>query len=450
MNNEIFQQAQTAYNAKDYASALQLFSSCMPNPNLTLQPGETGLLYHQIGNCLMKLGNNAEAINAYSQATVDMSYGALGAVNCNMGFAYAALRDYENAINCFKNAAQDSRYNARYKANLGMGNALLKLGKTAEAGVAFRESALDEKNPDPTKALLNLGICFMTLNRPADAVTSYESALQFPMKAATKNKLHANLGQAYVACGQMQKAVNAFEQALADKTYFLSDSASVDYQLAIGNVAQGTMEIPRQEENNYADASGFDVVGDSYDSDMYYSSEYDPGHYDDSAASAYLPESTPDATQDAFFNATDEEVENWSRSIDVQKKRRRGLGFKIFITLMILVVLALGSAVFIYTQGYGYPTQETVITQFFANPTQASESVLVSSMTDRQKQDILSYVVSDSDVQIEGVNRSMSNSTAYVTAQTDAGGSLLYEVSLVRDGIGWKISTVDLYFTSQN
>ena len=210
------------------------------------------------------------------------------------------------------------------------------------------------------------------------------------------------------------------------------------------------MEIPRQEENNYTDASGFDVVGDSYDSDMYYSSEYDPGHYDDSAASAYLPESTPDATQDAFFNATDEEVENWSRSIDVQKKRRRGLGFKIFITLMILVVLALGSAVFMYTQGYGYPTQETVITQFFANPTQASESVLVSSMTDKQKQDILSYVVSDSDVQIEGVNRSMSNSTAYVTAQTDAGGSLLYEVSLVRDGIGWKISTVDLYFTSQN
>ena len=64
-----------------------------------------------------------------------------------------------------------------------MGNALMKLGKSAEAGVAFREAALDEGNPDPTKALLNLGVCFMALDRPADAVASYESALQFDMRA---------------------------------------------------------------------------------------------------------------------------------------------------------------------------------------------------------------------------------------------------------------------------
>ena len=35
----------------------------------------------------------------------------------------------------------------------------------------------------------------------------------------------------------MQKAVNAFEQAIADKTYFLSDSASVDYQRAVARRA---------------------------------------------------------------------------------------------------------------------------------------------------------------------------------------------------------------------
>ena len=55
------------------------------------------------------------------------------------------------------------------------------------------------------------------LNRPADAVASYESALQFDMDAATRNKMYANLGQAYVALGQMQKAMSAFESALADK-----------------------------------------------------------------------------------------------------------------------------------------------------------------------------------------------------------------------------------------
>ena len=451
MNNEVFQQAQTAYKAKDYAAALQLFSTCMQDQSNPLKPGETGLLCHQMGNCLMKLGNNAEAINAYSQATGDAAYDALGAVNCNMGFAYAALRDYENAVTRFRAAANDAKYDSHYKAYLGMGNALLKLGKTAEAGVAFRESALDERNPDPTKALLNLGICFMTLNRPADAITSYESALQFPMKAATRNKLYANLGQAYVACGQMQKAVDAFEQALADKTYFLSDSASVDYQRAVGNVAQGTMEIPRQEESDYADASGFDVVSDTYESDAYYDDDtYDPGRYDDNSAGSYLPERTVDASQDAFFNASDEEVDNWSRNIEVQKKRSRGCGFKIFIAIMILVVLALGSAVFAYTQGYGYPTQETVVSRFFADPEGSSDGVLATGVTDKQKQDMLSAVVADADASIDGVNRSMSNATAYVTATTSAGGSVRYEVSLVRDGIGWKISDVELYFTSQN
>ena len=149
-------------------------------------------------------------------------------------------------------------------------------------------------------------------------------------------------------------------------------------------------------------------------------------------------------------NASDEEVDNWSRNIEVQKKRGRGCGFKIFITFMILIVLALGAAVFAYTQGYGYPTQEAVISQFFADPEGASDSVFASGITDKQKQDMLSSVISDSNAQIEGVNRSMSNATAYVTAATSAGGTVRYEVSLARDGIGWKISDVELYFTSQN
>lgn len=450
MNTEVFQQAETAYKTKDYATALQLFAACAHDADHALQPGEAGLLCHQIGNCLMKAGNNVEAINAYSQATGDSAYDALGAVNCNMGFAYAALRDYENAVKHFNLAASDAKYDSSYKAYLGMGNALLKMGKTAEAGVAFRESALDDRNPDPTKALLNLGICFMTLNRPADAVTSYESALQFPMKGATRNKLYANLGQAYVACGQMQKAVNAFEQALADKTYFLSDSASVDYQRAIGNVAQGTMEIPKQEEPGIGDASGFDVVSDPFEPRDYYDEDdYDPGRYEEDSVAGYLPSDGGSEEGDDFFNASDEEVESWSRSIEVQQKKGRGCGFKIFIAFMIVLVLALGAAIFAYTQGFGYPTQEAVIQQFFAEPA-SSDGVLASGLSDKDKQAILAPVAADANAKIEGINRSMSNATAYVTATTGGGGSVRYEVSLVRDGLGWKISDVELYFVSNN
>ena len=44
----------------------------------------------------------------------------------------------------------------------------------------------------------------------------------------------------------------------------------------------------------------------------------------------------------------------------------------------------------------------------------------------------------------------MSDSTVYVTAKTEQGGDVQYKVSLVRDMIGWKVSSVELYFPSQN
>ena len=66
-----------------------------------------------------------------------------------------------------------------------------------------------------------------------------------------------------MACNQMQQAMNAFEAALADKTYFLSDSASVDYGRAAQAVATGTaamqpIVVPEPEN----DMSGLDVAAD--------------------------------------------------------------------------------------------------------------------------------------------------------------------------------------------
>ena len=44
----------------------------------------------------------------------------------------------------------------------------------------------------------------------------------------------------------------------------------------------------------------------------------------------------------------------------------------------------------------------------------------------------------------------MTDSTVYVTAETDQGGQMQYKLSMVRDLIGWKVSNVELYFPSQN
>ena len=454
MNNELFNKAQSLYDAKDFQGALMAFTQCLQDEAMPPAPGETGRLYHQIGNCLIKLRDANEAIQAYTQAVADPAYDMKGAVDCNLGMAYASLHDYDNAVHYFEAAVADEGYDARYKAYIGMGNAYMKVGKTAEAGVAFREAALDEGNPDPTKALLNLGVCFMALNRPADAVASYESAFQFDMPQAMKNKLNANLGQAYVACGEMAKAVTAFESAIADKTYYLSDSASVDYQRAVGAVAQGTSSQPTQVLAP-VDMSGFDVVADGtavYPEAESYPAEVvpqDPYYYDDGpmeGAPGY-PEAYADGNDDRFFTASDEELEQWSRGIAKQERKRRNVGLKIVVAIIIVIILALGAAVFAYTQGYGFPTQESVAKELLANPS-GSDALFSKDVEDVDS--LTGPIVTDSSAEVLGVDKSMSNSTVYVKATTDQGGEVQYKISMVRDLIGWKISNVELYFPSQN
>lgn len=454
MNNELFNTARGHYQSKDYQAALTEFTQCLQDADNPPAAGEGGLLYHQIGNCLVKLKDANEAIQAYTQALADADYPMKGAVGYNLGMAYASLHDYENAVHNFEAAVADESYETPYKAYTGMGNALMKMGKTAEAGVAFREAALDEANPDPTKALLNLGVCFMALDRPADAVASYESAFAFDMPQSMRNKLNANLGQAYVACGDMQKAVVSFESAIADKTYFLSDSASVDYQRAVGSVAQGTSSQATQVLAP-VDMSGFDVAADGGpvypEAESYFEPEtQDPYYYDEGPSQGEFPgyaQAYGDGNDDRFFTASDEELEKWSRGVAKQERKRKNVGLKIVVAFIIVIILALAAAVFAYTQGYGYPTQETVAKQLLADPSNSSS--LFSNGVDNADA-LVGPVVTDANAQVLGVDKSMSNSTVYVSASTDKGGEVEYKISMVRDLIGWKISNIELYFPSQN
>ena len=445
MNNELFQLAKDAYESQDFQGALALFNSCLESVMDDPQPGEIGLLNHQIGNCLVRLDRSGEAIGAYSAAAQDSAYDNVGSVNYNLGMAFASNRDYPNAVQCFEAAANDGKYDTPYKAFSALGSALLKEGKTAEAGVAFRSAALDERNPDPTKALLNLGVCFMSLDRPSDAVISYESALQFDMEPEFRSKLYANLGQAYVACGQMQKGVHAFEEAIADGTYFLSDSASVDYQRAIGAVAQGTMEIP--PKGTEADISGLDLVnGDPED-------DYDPevdGTYPDEDPDAFIATDDVPDSEDLFFNATEQEIEQLGQAKEKEERKRKHVGLKILIVIIVLVVVALAAGVFLYTQGYGMPSQETVAQQLFDDPAQAvSNGVFSDDLTEARAQSMVNMVARDGNVTIDGVNKGMHESTVYATATLEKGGQVTYRIEMVRDGIGWKIGNVELYFPSQ-
>lgn len=453
MNNEIFQQARGAYVAKDYTAALTKFTECLQDTSVEKAPGEIGLLYHQIGNCLVKLNDPNEAIHAYSQAKIDESYDAMGSVSYNLGMVYASQGDFEDASDNFKAAVEDSRYSTPYKAYVALGNSLLKLGKSAEAGAAFRSAALDEANPDPTKALLNLGVCFMALDRPMDAIASYESALQFDMPASTRNKIFANMGQAYVAAGKMNKAVRAFESALADKSYVFNDAANVDYQRAVAAIAAGASDeielvsaaaAPVEQHTN--DLSGLDVPGDGVPIESSQPlSPSEMGTTQMSETSIMREIAAAEQANSEFFASNEMDFQEWDKAV---KKKHGHRGLKIFLVVLILVIIAAGAGAFAYTQGYGYPSAQDQVSSLFSDPENAD--VYVNGIDDATKARIADTVVAGSAITVNGQTSDLSTAEVYVTATTSQGGEIPYQVSLSRDGIGWKVSNVTFSYASQS
>ncbi|WP_165253155.1 tetratricopeptide repeat protein [Adlercreutzia sp. ZJ304] len=445
MNNSLFKQASLLYDSGDYRGALRKYTACLKDNSVPFQLGELGLIYHHIGNCLVKLKNPTEAIKAYVQAASDSSYQAKGALNNNIGMAYASLRDYENAVVHFEKAVADPTYESPYKAYMGMGNAQLKLGRSAEAGMSFREAALDEENPDPAKALLNLGVCFMSLDRPEDAIASYQSAFDFDMSQDTRNRLNSSMGQAYAAAGYAAEAVEAFNKATSDPNYILSDSAAVDYQRCVATLSRAGADAAA------VDTSGLDVSVESHyfddGGDPFF---YDEGYSDEDMQMPGFIDAYDDEDEDRFFKATDDELEQWSRGLAKKDRKRRNVGLKILIAVIVVVVLLLGAAVFAFTQGFGFPTQQAVAEQLFNNPDEAKNSLFADSLSEANVNSIVAPVVQDPNVSIDGVNRSMSESTVYATATTDQGGKITYKIDMVRDFVGWKISGIELYFPSQN
>lgn len=446
MNNSLFDQATSKYAAGDYRGALRAYTACLQDSSTPFSLGEVGLIYHRIGNCLVKLKNYTESIQAYAQALSDPSYSAKGSLENNIGMAYASLHDYDNAVEHFKIAIDDPTYDTPHKAYMGLGNAELKLGHNAEAGVAFREAALDEGNPDPAKALLNLGICFMALDRPEDAILSYESARQFQMGQDTMNRLNASMGQAYAANNQMQQAVDAFEAAIADGTYALSDSASVDYQRAAAAVAQSAAAMSAEA----AELTGLDIAADGTpitDNDPFF---YDEGYdYDQQAAyPGYVDAYNGDDSR--FFETSDEELAQLSKNLAKKDRKHRNVGLKILVVIIILLIAVLGSGVYLYMQGYGYPTQQSIVEDLFKDPTGAANTLFADNLSEESISSMLAPVVTDPNAQLDALEHSMADSRAYVTAHTPEGGNVMYAVSFTRDMIGWKISSVELYFPSQN
>ena len=418
MNDQMIERARQAYRAGDFSTAAQLFQAGK-------DPSEAnGAVDHLLGNSLMKLGRYAEADRAYESALSDASYGKRGALLTNQGKARLGSGDAEGAVSSFTAATKDGSYATPYKAYMGLGQALEELGRTTEAGVAFREAALDSTNPAPAAALSSLGDCFVELDRPEDAIESYRTALDFAGPRDDVRAINASLGTAAVAANRLTEATDAFKNATADGIYQLTAEQQAAYDRAEEMLSQASSAATVQSSA---------AVGNGY------SEGIDP--LDPLGQSGEL---MPDPSDTGFFTLTESEmIQQDKRQAKVRRKHRH-TGLKVFLVIVIVLLLAALGLAYAYTQGYGYPTQQQTLTSLFeaASNDEDCTEYLSSDLSESSRDVIVATIPDDAEPTIEGLDRSMTESTATVSVELSLGGTMTYEVDFVREGLGWVVSDI--------
>ena len=448
LNRQLLEQAKAEYDSGNYSGALRGYYECLREPGDSFGPGEHGLVYHMLGNCLVKMRNFKDASNAYEKALQDPDYDNLTAVHSNYGLALSSLGDYRKAIEQFELVLKDPSYKTPYKTYSGMGNAYMQLGDFASAGTAFRNAAVDERNPTPVKALLNLGVCFMGLNRPGDAIETYKAIFEFNPDPETLSKTYANLGQAYVAQGSMKDAVEAFENALRDDNYELSEAAQADY-------------LKASRPQPLHDDSGIDAIGDSTDV-MGFSGivgAVNPPEEVPFEDDEMLGAGIPAADKSGFFTLPDEGPDNLSVLLEQGgiKKRRRGLRVLLVIVIILLLLVVAGGVLF--WQGFGFPSQQQTIQDLFSKNAagqDASDCWIATSDAEQAARigKIMESVAKTDNISIDYLEPGMMESEAIVTATLPEGGTVRYDITMVRDfssltrWIGWKVNSVEFAMPS--
>ena len=428
MNSQLIQQGRAAYRAGDFSAAAQMLGAAKTPDEIM---GEAD---HLRGNALMHLGMYAEAAEAYAAALNDGTYGKRGALLTNRGKALAAVGDYTTAAQAFSAATQDASYATPFKAYLGLGNALFQSGDYANAGTAFRQAAIDGANP--AAALGELGRCFIKLGRPADAVETYRTAIDFAGPRDDTRALNAGMGQALSAAGRPSDALDAFNAATADGIYQLTSEQADE----LARVHDSLAVLSAQTAMATAPAPAMDAPA------------VDP--LDPTGATGQF---MPDPSDTGFFTLSESEMVQQDRQDRKQAKvrrRHRHTGLKVFIVLLLLILIAAGGLGFAYTRGFGFPSQESVITDLFQaagdGDTAKAESCLASSLSEDAKSMIISSIPQGATVSVEGMDQSMTETTAKVKASLSKGGEQEYTVKFVRSGnhIGWAVSSLDMDFSA--
>jgi tetratricopeptide (TPR) repeat protein len=218
---ELFEQAQTAIDAHDYARAEGILQQLVAEvPRLAEGHGQLGLVFQAEG----RLG---EAEAAYRKALVlDPEYVAaligLGEIEAQLGHADAALARFETAIEIDPQQP---------KAHLAKARVLEAIGQTDQALAAyFRTLELD---PGAEPVILRIATIQLSRNQPDQALARLDQALEL---VPEDPEAHYQRGRAHLALNHVAPAIADLRFAAgrlarrADVFYYLALAYNADHE----------------------------------------------------------------------------------------------------------------------------------------------------------------------------------------------------------------------------
>jgi Tfp pilus assembly protein PilF len=414
-----------AYAAGDWdTAAVEFLASVHGRP-----AEDSGYALHHAGNALVKLGRFADAATVYERAVLDRSYERRASVYANMGAAFSAAHEYAKAADAYASALADGTYPTPYKALQARAGALYELGRYEQATVAYRQAAWAEGNPDPGKSFNNLGLAFMAMGHPEDALEAFRAAIGIDSYTA-KGRATANLALAYKAMGFFEESVREFERARDDFGHELTGETLAAYEEA----------RRRAGEDRKSQTAPFEPL-ERETVEGWLTGEMPPMM--PSGEGNALPDADSEATQ-RFFDRTEDQM----RTVDRAERKAarsarltpRVIALRAGIALLVVLAVAgvLGGLLY---AGYGYPTQEQTVSALMdAYRTGGSYTeywVAVPQANVKQEMDQLPAKFAS--YKIAGVSRAARTSTVRVTVRFDSGAQMAYDVSLTREGVGWKV-----------
>jgi len=456
-----FEESKKAYDDGDYRSAAKGFLAAAGRGT-----EGNGLAYHMAGNSLMRLRRHSDAVTVYGHALRDDLFEKRGAARSNLAAAHVALGEYAEAVAQYQAVLEEPDYTSTYKALQGMAGAMVEMGHYEDAAAAYRQAALDNDNPDPGKALNNLGLCFMAMGRPDDAVEAYKAALGFDTYSG-RGKAITNMGIAYHILGEHGEAVRSFEKATELHAHELPPQAvkalaASRAALPSREVIDGweTGEMPPVVQAEDSDAAGLDGEPAS-ENDGWATGELavltgvgvisETPSVDSETLSGIPKVSDPEQTggfESAFFTITDEEMKERDRDLrrrERTEKREGRSAWKIGLSVLLVIAVLGGALLAAFFFGLGYPTQGMTVSGMLDAKAdlESVESYWVAvPSSDVEKE--MAKIPPMSEYTIESVERSPRTSSVVVVVTPESGTPLTYEITLAREGVGWKVSGVEI------